>query len=144
MIKYRKSDHFIFDLVGTCLFYTPFLIFIVLLSLCFFAHPAAEDLSIYHYDHVLGLKEFISRLYHQDCSRYFSFPLILILCDGDFVPGHYYLVMLILLLALWGVLFFFIRVFRDRSLAERVSGKWCAWLSMMIVLALYAIMFQAS
>ncbi len=77
MIKYRKTDHCLSDILESAVFFTPFVFFMLLLSLSFFAGPAAEDLSIYHYDQVFGVREYIGRFYHSDCSRYFSFPLII-------------------------------------------------------------------
>jgi small basic protein len=142
MIKYRKTGHLLSDTLESAVFLTPFFVFIVLLSLSFFAGPAAEDLSIYHYDQVFGVREYIGRFYHSDCSRYFSFPLVFFMCHGGFLLGHYYIVPLVLLLALWSVLFFFVRVFTGLLPGERIPSKWCAWLSMVLLLAIATMLFE--
>lgn len=142
MVKYRRISYFISRGIQSGLFYVPFLLFIILLSLSFFAGPAAEDLAIYYYDNVLGVKKYISQFYHDNCSRYFSFPVVFMLFNGKYLLEHYYLIALGLFTALWGVLFLFVRVVTGALLVERISRKWCMWLSMVLLLAICSIMFE--
>ncbi len=142
MVKYRRIIYYLSRGIRSGLFYAPFLLFAILLSLSFFAFPAAEDLSIHYYDNLLGAGESISRFYHGDSSRYFSFPAIFLLFKGRYFLEHYWLVTLILFAGLWSILYFLVSAVSGLLLTAGISRKWSAWVSMVLLLAISSTLFQ--
>ena len=122
--------------------YLPFVLLLVVLSLSFYVRPAAEDLSIHYYDQVYGLSGNIRSFYHNESSRYFSFPLLFVLLDGKFILTHYYLVALILLLSLWAIFFFSTRLLGRILFSIGLAWKTCAWVSAVLLLAICSVLFE--
>jgi len=69
-------------LISLCALNLPYLLFIILLLLCFFCRPSAEDLAINYYSTNPGIIAFIKAFYLKEGSRYFSFPLITVICHS--------------------------------------------------------------
>src|SRR5882724_7694341 len=141
MTRSKGNNRFIANCIRYSLFYFPYLIFLLLLLLCFFCSPSAEDLAINYYSRLQGLGKFISRFYHDSGSRYFSFPIITWLCNGNFVLSHYYLVLIFLFIALWLLLLLFVKTVTG-VLTEDIPGKWIMWFSLIFLLSVCSAVFE--
>ena len=76
----------------------PYLLFAILLSLCFFCRPSAEDLAINYYSTNPGILDFVRSFYQKEGSRYFSFPIVTLICHSRFMLDHYWILPLLLMI----------------------------------------------
>ncbi|MEO7922344.1 MAG: DUF6056 family protein [Chitinophagaceae bacterium] len=127
---------------GRIILLLPFFILFLLLVLTFFCYPSAEDLSIHYYNNTKGLSGNIRDFYLHDSSRYFSFPLLFLLFDGDFIITHYYIVPVLLLLSLWAAFYYLLRVICRYAMESNTTVLLLGWLSALLVCTFAAIAFD--
>jgi hypothetical protein len=123
--------------------YLPYLLLLILLLLCFFCRPSAEDLAINYYSINPGIIGFIKLYYQKEGSRYFSFPLITMICHSRFVLEHYWIVPLSLMGLFWLVLNAAIKSF-IHIIHLTVSPGWISWFSTILFLAFCSVIFEMS
>jgi hypothetical protein len=130
-------------ILGLCLFYMPFLLFILLMLLSFFCSPSAEDLAINYFSYKPGIIAFIKQFYHNEGSRYFSFSLVTILCHGRFILEHYYIVPLALFLSFWAAMYGIINTIA-RVLRIDLKSISKAWVTTFLCLTFCSVIFEMS
>jgi hypothetical protein len=129
--------------ISLCVLFIPYLLFTILLCLCFFCRPSAEDLAINYYSTNPGFVDFIRTFYLKEGSRYFSFPIVTLICHSRFMLDHYWIIPLTLMLLFWIVLRSALKslvVFLDIS----VSSRMIYWFSTLLCLAFCSVLFEMS
>ena len=95
----NNSEQGLFQkLIYHLLLFLPYLLSLILFCLCLFCKPSAEDLAIHYFSSTQGILGFIKTFYLQEGSRYFSFPLVTIICHSRFMLEHYWIIPLVLYL----------------------------------------------
>jgi hypothetical protein len=137
------SRHIFQKWISDCLLYLPYLLFFILLLLCFFCRPSAEDLAINYYSTNPGISGFIKSFYLKEGSRYISFPLVTIICHSRFMLEHYWILPLVLMLLFWYILRTAVKFF-IRFLNKPISNVWISWLSTILFLTFCSVIFEMS
>lgn len=128
-------------LVAFGLYIAPFLCFAMLLLLAFFTYPAAEDLAIHYYDGLLGVGKNI-RMFYQESSRYFSYPLLFVLLKGRFFMDHYFLTAVALLTGLWAILYWLLQTVTGILFAEDLRPARLLWLATTVLVSMVSVLFE--
>ena len=129
--------------ISWCVLIIPYLLFAVLLSLCFFCRPSAEDLAINYYSTNPGIADFVRTFYLKEGSRYFSFPIVTLICHSRFMLDHYWILPLMLMLSFWFALKGALKslvIFLDIP----VSSRLVYWFSTVLSLAFCSVLFEMS
>jgi hypothetical protein len=143
MVKTVRGEFVFRKWISLCVLIIPYLLFSILLCLCFFCRPSAEDLAINYYSTNPGIVDFIRTFYLKEGSRYFSFPMVTLICHSRFMLEHYWIIPLTLMLLFWFVLRSALKswvVFLDLS----VSSRMIYWFSTLLSLAFCSVLFEMS
>lgn len=143
MVKTVRGAFVTSKWISLCVFIIPCLLFAILLCLCFFCRPSAEDLAINYYSTNPGIVEFIRSFYQKEGSRYFSFPIVTVICHSRFMLDHYWIIPLTLMFVFWFTLKGVLKSLTD-FLDIRVSSGKIFWLSTLLSLAFCSVLFEMS
>jgi hypothetical protein len=95
MNKKRRRPDVTRKLISLFTLNLPYLLLTIILLLCFFCRPSAEDFAINYYSMNCRITPFIKAFYLKEGSRYFSFPIITVICHSRFMLDHYWILLLL-------------------------------------------------
>jgi hypothetical protein len=143
MIKTMRGSFIFRRWVSWCVLIIPYLFFTILLCLCFFCRPSAEDLAINYYSSNPGIVDFVKNFYQKEGSRYFSFPIVTMICHSRFMLDHYWIIPLALMLLFWLVMKSALKSLVS-FLDITVSSRQLYWFSTVVFLAFCSVLFEMS
>jgi hypothetical protein len=122
----------------------PYLYLCLLIIAAFFAYPTAEDLAIFYNSGKLGTAQYIHDFYATRSGRYGSFPLLFVLASKRFLLEHYFIVPLVLTLALVVVTFRLLMTVNRLMMSSTFTNRSVWWAATLCTSCFVSTCFQPS
>ena len=105
------------------LFWLPFVLLLLLISLSFYQHPVADDFSGSYFTYKLGIAGTIQSYLTNGTGRYFVIAVFAMVCSSRFLLDHYFIIPVLFFVCTYANLFYLFRtiwlIFFDTKLILR-------------------------